>query len=66
MNEFERNEMYKKLMYDMPPVVNNWREIRKARRGPVSPWRCWATGFAWGAITLAVMSYLTWLAWKAF
>lgn len=48
-------------------LQNNWREIRKARKAKagVSPFRVWLTGFIWGVVTLAVMSGLTYLAWRA-
>jgi hypothetical protein len=47
---------------------NNWRDIKKARKAKAgaSPFRVWLTGFVWGVVTLAIMSGLTWLAWRAF
>ena len=45
---------------------NNWAEIKKAQRGPIRPFRMWLRGVAFGAITLAIMSVLTYLAWRAY
>jgi hypothetical protein len=67
----ERNRMVNEMLGRYGKIEepsNSWREIRKARRDRRGlPYRvAWASGFMYGAITLAVMSGLVYLAWRAF
>jgi hypothetical protein len=46
--------------------ANNWKEIHRAKRERRGT-NLWISGFIYGVvITFAIMSYLTWLAWRAF
>jgi hypothetical protein len=74
MNEMSRSGLKPPISYeeainralDNRNMKNNWKDIKKARRGPVKPFHVWALGFLVGVLFAGMVWYVTKLFVEAF